>query len=345
MVKLKRILFALLVLGMILTALGTLFAMESSGTLQPAGGAITDSQRFIEVLEKENVNAWFQGHLHSPHEASETRVDKWGTTFIETGAIINPPESLLVYLENGKEKVTVKSRDHDRGEWNDLENKFSFTLSKPYRGENLKIWIPSDIQPNSPEEWANFEIAIMDANQNLKPDFVIIPGDLVVQGTEKNFKKFKNYLENLKVPEENIYKIAGNHDLTLENHDQNYKDLLENELHYSIERGNITFLLMSDEKRVGLWGTISDNTFNWWKETVQNDNNNIITITHQPLEGTTRGSEMGIKDRISKALREGLHQSNYDFSPKTIAAVLIVLLVIFIAIPYAVTSAPADREQ
>jgi|GEM_PF-2005641 len=342
MVKLKRILFALLALGMILTAIGSLFAMENSGSLRPAGGSIENSQRFIEVLEKENVDAWFQGHLHSPPQTIDTRVDKWGTTFIDTGCIRdNPPESFVVFLENNKEKVVVKSRNHENREWNNLENKFSSTLTNPYRGKDLKIWVLSDMQPSSPKEWKNFQKAIKDANQNLKPDLAIIPGDLVTYGSKDQFKKFKNYIENLNVPRENIYTIAGNHDLTYETGTKNYRNLIENRLYYSIKRGNITFTLMSDEKMTDLWGTISDNTFEWWKKIVQTDNNNIITVTHEPLEGTTRGTIMGIKDQITSGLRDGLHQANYDFGPSTVATLLIVLLIILLAIPYAVSSAPA----
>ncbi len=52
------------------------------------------------------------------------------------------------------------------------------------------------------------------------------------------------------------------------------------------------FILMSHEGHPH-GDIITDEVFSWWKKTVENtpENINIITLTHQPLGGTTRGTK------------------------------------------------------
>ncbi len=256
---------------------------------------MANSQRFTEELEDSNVSAWFSGHVHSRHSAENVRVDQGGVAFINNGSIIKVPESLFMIFENGKKKVTVKSRNHSTGEWNEnLENKFSFYLNENfrYREENLIVWSFCDVQPNNERDWELFENTIRDVNNlDIEPDMALVLGDLVDDGAENDLKRFKKYFENTDIPWENLYSLTGNHDFNpfFTGDLNNYKNIIQEDLNYRIKRGNLNFVFMSDTG-TGVTGHISDNVFEWWRAMVKDKENNYITLTHQPLVGTTRSS-------------------------------------------------------
>lgn len=300
----RRLFFTLLVFGLTLGAFSSIFLVWGAGLLPPISGGIIESQRFSSVMKNENTVAWFNGHIHSEHHLEGTRVDKWGTVFIDDGSITDKPESLFLIFENGSEKVIVKSRNHEEGKWNNLENKLSFYLNHPFElpanwnKDNLIIWMWSDSQPVEEKDWKNLEKVIEDVdNQKMQPDMALVLGDIVDHGAIEDYKKMRNYLDNSKLPIENFYELAGNHDFGpyFTGTHKNYQQKLENDLKYTVKRGNVLFILMSDEHQ-GATGFLSDNTFNWWKDIVKDKqkNNNIITLTHQPIQGTTRGSEASI---------------------------------------------------
>ncbi len=73
------------------------------------------------------------------------------------------------------------------------------------------------------------------------------------------------------------YEIAGNHDMK---DTANYNRFIGKPLHYSIQKGNLLILFMSDEDRFPPT-YISDETFAWWKDMViKNQDKIIITVTH-----------------------------------------------------------------
>ncbi|HSE84573.1 MAG TPA: metallophosphoesterase, partial [Thermodesulfobacteriota bacterium] len=81
------------------------------------------------------------------------------------------------------------------------------------------------------------------------------------------------------------YELAGNHDLKL-GKGEGYRRKIRQDFHYSFTRGNILFILMSDEER-GKPTEISDNTFEWWKDLVISNQDKIIVVaTHAPLDGS-----------------------------------------------------------
>ncbi len=296
----KRTIFIILIFGICLAAFGSIFVFWATGVLPPVGGGIADSQRFSEVLKEEDMSAWIHGHHHSEHGLENVRVDRWGVTFIDDGSIVDHPESLFLIFENGEKKVTVKSRNHVTSEWNDLKNEFSFYLNHAfqYDKDNLIAWIFSDIQPVSQKNWETLENTIEDVNNlSIKPDMALMPGDLVDHGAEKDYRKLKNYLDNSNLPMENFYGLAGNHDFNpyFTGTQKNYQNLIENNLDYTVKRRNLTFILMSDDKN-GAPGVIDEDSFQWWENIVRNkaENTNLITLTHQPPKGTTRGSNSGI---------------------------------------------------
>jgi len=150
--------------------------------------------------------------------------------------------------------------------------------------KTLKIWALSDIQPRNKSDRHEFENAIEDINENIKDiDIAIVAGDIVNRTELETFQwyiesKNKSYISNW-------YEIAGNHDLKTDLGNL-YKEYLNNKFHYGIEINNVVFLFMSNEER-GKSTEISDNTFDWWKEEVQNSQEKIIfVITHAPLKGS-----------------------------------------------------------
>lgn len=293
----NRLIFTLAVLGLMLVPIGSIFLAEGVDVLHPiAGGWIIDSRRFVEVLGEENVVAWLNGHIHSEHSMQGSQVEKWGTKFIDDGSINENPESLLLSFENGERIVEVKSRDHSKSQWNELD-KFSFYLEYPFRckgrNENIKVWVWSDSQPVTGDEWKRLEKAIEDSDENMRPDISLVLGDLVDHGAVEEFKKAKEYLDNSDLSLENFYELAGNHEFGpyFTGDHSNYRRHIENDLRYKLRIGNVLFVFISDE-RPGSPGDISDETFEWWKNVVKSnqENYNIITLAHHPLGETTRGT-------------------------------------------------------
>lgn len=144
------------------------------------------------------------------------------------------------------------------------------------------IWAHSDVQPRSPAEKIYYENAVKDMAENFKTiDMALFAGDIV---QFSNFKEiFEWYLNTRKkAPVKEWYEIAGNHEwrsIDL------YKRLINPHLHYSVTRGNLLILMISNEK----WGRptyISEETFEWWRNLVINNQDKIIiTVTHGTLQG------------------------------------------------------------
>jgi Icc-related predicted phosphoesterase len=148
----------------------------------------------------------------------------------------------------------------------------------------LKIWVLSDIQPKNQEQKKQFQQAIYDINKNVSDiDFAIIAGDIVDRANEIDFDWYLSTKELSYVKE--WYEIAGNHDVKRDN-GVLYKKKINEKFNYSITKGNILFIFMSDEL-TSSETDISDETFNWWRDLVINNQDKIIvTVTHAPLEGS-----------------------------------------------------------
>ncbi|HWP90672.1 MAG TPA: metallophosphoesterase [Thermodesulfobacteriota bacterium] len=150
--------------------------------------------------------------------------------------------------------------------------------------ETLRVWVLSDIQPRNRKEKKEFEEAIEDVNLNIPDvDLVIVAGDIEEDASEEDFDWYLATKPSSHVRE--WYEIAGNHDLKL-NDGKGYKEKIREDFYYSFTKGNILFVLMSDEVR-GKPTEISDETFEWWKNLVINNQDKIIVVvTHAPLEGS-----------------------------------------------------------
>jgi 3',5'-cyclic AMP phosphodiesterase CpdA len=148
----------------------------------------------------------------------------------------------------------------------------------------LKIWVLSDIQPKNPNQRKEFEKAVRDINENVPDiDFSIVAGDIVNGSEEKDFDWYLSTRARSYIKE--WYEIAGNHDLKLDR-SKGYREKIRKDFYYSIVKGNILFIFMSNEFR-GKPTKISDETFKWWKNLVINNQDKIIVVvTHAPLEGS-----------------------------------------------------------
>ena len=146
----------------------------------------------------------------------------------------------------------------------------------------LKIWALADIQPTNRGHEEAFELAITDMNENVPNlDMAIVAGDIVNETNEETFDWYVRTRNGSYIDE--WYEIIGNHDLKTDM-GKLFREKLREEVNYSIVKGNILFIFMSDSQR-GKATEISDETFNWWKELVINNQDKIIVVTtHAPLE-------------------------------------------------------------
>jgi len=129
-----------------------------------------------------------------------------------------------------------------------------------------------------------FEEAISDINKNVPGiDLAIVAGDMVDTADERDFDWYISEKPSSYIKE--WYEIAGNHDLKLDR-GEGYKRKIRKDFYYSFAKGNILFILMSDEERDKAT-EISDEAFEWWKDLVINNQDKItVVVTHAPLEGS-----------------------------------------------------------
>lgn len=146
----------------------------------------------------------------------------------------------------------------------------------------LKIWALADIQAKSKEHEEAFEVAIVDINDNVPDvDLAIVAGDVVNKAKVNKFDWYIATRDNSYIEE--WYEIMGNHDL-ISDKGKLFREKLQEEVNYAIVKNNVLFIFMSDVER-GKSTTISDETFEWWKDLVINNQDKIIVVTtHAPLE-------------------------------------------------------------
>ncbi len=178
--------------------------------------------------------------------------------------------SLLVFLIQSSCYMGHTSGDElTRANWFDSKN-------------TLTVWTLADIQPKNRGHEEAFEIAITDINDNVpNVDLAIVAGDIVNQTDEETFDWYVQTRDGSYIQE--WYEIIGNHDL-ITDRGKLFREKLREEVNYSVLKGNILFIFMSDSQR-GKPTEISDEVFNWWKDLVVNNQDKIIVVTtHAPLE-------------------------------------------------------------
>lgn len=148
----------------------------------------------------------------------------------------------------------------------------------------LKIWVLSDIQPRNNEDRDAFKDAVTDVNDNIPGiEMAIVAGDIANRAKPETYDWYLSTREISYIKDWN--EIAGNHDLKTDLGKLFREDIQQN-FNFSVRKGNILFIFMSDEER-GKPTEISDETFSWWKELVVNNQDKIIVVvTHAPLDGS-----------------------------------------------------------
>jgi len=176
----------------------------------------------------------------------------------------------------------------------------------------LTIWALSDIQPKNVSQRSHFVKAISDVNANVRNvDFAIVAGDLVQKTTRESYGWYLDTRAGSYIKE--WYEIAGNHDLKPDGGTL-FRELINGDGHYSFTKGNVLFILMSDEQK-GSPTEIGTDTFNWWKSLVEgNQDKIIVVVTHAPLEGSGIPFSNMRRRRItgSKRFREVLKRYKVD---------------------------------
>ncbi|QMU56276.1 MAG: hypothetical protein GKS04_03755 [Candidatus Mycalebacterium zealandia] len=161
------------------------------------------------------------------------------------------------------------------------------------REDVFKIWAVADTQPVNPSHRRAFENAVEDFNLNTSNvHMALVAGDIVNSASEEVFDWYlatrsKSYITMWN-------EIAGNHDVKPDGGALFRKKI--GKFNKTITRGNILFILVSDED--GTKPTvISDKSFEWWKKTVENNRDKILVVmTHAPLEGSSIVFS-GLRDR------------------------------------------------
>jgi len=178
-------------------------------------------------------------------------------------------------------------------------------------GREFLIWSHSDIQPRSEQEKSHYERAVIDVKNNFPSiDMALFAGDIV---QKSHFKEiYLWYLHTREgAPVKEWFDIAGNHEWRAIDL---YKKHINKDLFYSVERGNLLILMMSNEMK-GRQTWISDSTFRWWEKMVKNNQDKIIiTVTHGALEGNGLSASRLDRLRIidSERFREVLQKYRVD---------------------------------
>jgi len=121
-------------------------------------------------------------------------------------------------------------------------------------------------------------------NNNIKPDFVVILGDLVNGVDEVTDKNNIDYivklLKNLKCP---VYFVAGNHDLKNISEDELAKLFNQKKLYYSFDSGNFHFIVLFSKvlEDRSIW--IPDEQKEWLKQDLDKTDKKSIIFVHHGL--------------------------------------------------------------
>lgn len=178
--------------------------------------------------------------------------------------------------------------------------------------ETLTVWVLSDTHIKDEAHIKPFKNAIEDVNKNVPDiDMAIHAGDVVHFPTAESYDLYIRTRDRSYIKE--WYEIIGNHDYKTDKGNI-FKKKLREDVNYTVQKGNILFIFMSNADR-GKATVISDETFEWWKDLViKNQDKIIVVTTHAPLQGSgipfSAIKERQITD--SKRFREVLKKYKVD---------------------------------
>jgi len=152
--------------------------------------------------------------------------------------------------------------------------------------ETLTVWALSDTHITDEAHIKPFRNAVEDMNDNVTDvDMAINAGDVVNFPTAESYDLYIRTRDGSYIKE--WHEIIGNHDYKTDKGNIFRKKLRGGgDVNYTVEKGNILFIFMSNEDR-GKATVITDETFEWWKKLVINNQDKIIVVTtHAPLQGS-----------------------------------------------------------
>ena len=153
-------------------------------------------------------------------------------------------------------------------------------------GKTLTIWALSDTHVKDESKIKPFREAVEDVNDNIPGiNMAINAGDVVNFPTEESYDLYIGTRGESYIKE--WHEIIGNHDYKTDK-GSIFKAKLRGggAANYTVEKGNILFIFMSNEDR-GKATVITDETFEWWKNLViRNQDKIIVVVTHAPLQGS-----------------------------------------------------------
>lgn len=152
--------------------------------------------------------------------------------------------------------------------------------------ETLTVWALSDTHIKDEKHIKPFSEAIEDINDNVPDvDMAINAGDVVHFPNEESYDLYIKTRDGSYITE--WHEIIGNHDYKTDKGNI-FREKLRGggDVNYTVEKGNILFIFMSNEDR-GKATVITDETFEWWKDLViKNQDKIIVVVTHAPLQGS-----------------------------------------------------------
>ncbi len=152
--------------------------------------------------------------------------------------------------------------------------------------ETLTVWALSDTHIKNEKHMKPFRNAVEDVNDNVPDvDMAINAGDVADFPTVESYDLYIKARDGSYIKE--WYEIIGNHDYKTDKGNIFRKKLRGGgDGHYTVEKGNILFIFLSNEDR-GKATVITDETFEWWKDLVIKNQDKIIVVTsHAPLQGS-----------------------------------------------------------
>lgn len=130
--------------------------------------------------------------------------------------------------------------------------------------------------------------AIREINK-LKPDFVVVTGDLVESAAEKAYQNYVSIMSELDVP---LYNVIGNHDdnsaANPSDYANLYKKYISPQTYYSFDWKGYHFVILDSVKPTIHSGTfhVPEDQITWLKkDLVEAGNKNIVMFSHHPPAG------------------------------------------------------------
>ncbi len=109
-----------------------------------------------------------------------------------------------------------------------------------------------------------------------KPDFIIQLGDILVEGTEKEYKYIGELLRNVNIP---FYIVPGNHDLYNDSRPQKSQKFTGRPLYYYFDYENARFIILNNSS-----GILGKTQLEWLTNVLkENDKKYKFVFMHQPV--------------------------------------------------------------